>query len=202
MDIKECWYKKTVYQNMIDAANKRPLLETYQGQLLKDLIKLTEYRACLDIGCGTAQISEVIHNYKGLDLFDIVSNVSMQTYPKNQYLMTDIVSHEEPSIIEGFDLVIMSAFIDVMENPLEVLRPILKYCRNYVILHRQEFTDKPTYSIKNSSYGGWTWHSVINLQEFDEVIKEFEIIKEASCKYKNWNEGGESILMKRNGTHN
>jgi SAM-dependent methyltransferase len=193
----ECWHEN-IYQAMIDAANKRPLLSTYQGKLLKSMIDSVEYETCLDIGCGTGQVSQLIKGiYHGADLFNIIANVAEKSGFKQIYLGINVEKYDM-IFVNSYDLVIMSAFVDVMEKPLEKLESILKYCSKYVIIHRQEISqEKPTQSIKNPSYGGWTWHSIINRKDFDKAIKGFEILKLTTCKYENWEDGGTSVLLKR-----
>ena len=181
----ECWHEN-IYQAMIDAAEKRPLLSTYQGKLLKSMIDSIDYDRCLDIGCGTAQVHEICHDYIGIDLPDIIFSVPRKIYPDVCQLFLYPIE-DEAEYAKDYDLVIMSAYIDIMEKPLDMLEPILKRCNKYVIIHRQEISqNKPTQAIKNPSYGGWTWHSIINRKDFNKVIKGFEILELKSCKYENW----------------
>ncbi len=192
----ECW-RENIYQNMIEAAKKRPLLSTFQGKLLKSFIDNIEYKQCLDIGCGTCQIKELINGfYVGVDLPEIINNVSRKLH--EQFYRQRDVTKDRIDFVGQYDLVIMSAFIDVMEKPIETLEKILKHCNKYVIIHRQELTKGKTVITKEPSYGGWTYHSKINWAEFMKAIKGFEIIQQASCKYPNWFEGGHSFLLKRN----
>lgn len=192
----DCWHEER-YQAMLDAAKKRPLLDTYPGQLLKGLIDSIEYDGCLDIGCGTGQVSELIKGrYVGIDLPHIVENVSRKSGFDEVYSTYDV--EDRPVILANmYDLVIMSAFIDVMQHPIKVLGNILPHCKKYVIIHRQELSLYPTRITHEPSYGGFTHHSKINEKEFSEAITGFEVIERASCKYDNWENGGTSLLLKR-----
>jgi len=198
IDETTCWYQKSSYKNMIDSLFKYPLLETPPGQLLNQMIKSIDYDLCLDIGCGTGQIGQIAKNYTGLDLDHIIENVAKKAFPNFCYLKKDIIQNRNMIYMEKYDLIIMSAFIDIMERPVGILGDILMYCQKYVILHRQEISkEKPTQSFKNKSYGSWTWHSIINRNDFDTLIKDFEIIKEESCGYDNWEDSGHSFILKR-----
>ena len=182
---------------MLEALDKRPLLSTFQGNLLKEFIDEVHYETVLDIGCGTGQVSQLIEGtYHGCDLPDIVLNVSEKSGFEGMYMGMDMETFDG-SVAKNFDIVIMSAFIDVMDKPARMLSKILKHCNRYVIIHRQELTEGRTSVTQEASYGGYTNHSKINVAHFYDLIKDFKIIKEASCKYPNWEYGGHSFLLKK-----
>lgn len=192
----DCWHEQR-YQVMLDAVKKRPILDTYAGQVLKKLIDSVDYHRCLDIGCGTGQVVQLIDKrYAGIDLDHIIENVAEKAGFNGLYYSFD-VEKEDVTQATAYDLVIMSAFIDVMQNPIEVLARILPYCTKYVIIHRQELTLYPTVITEEPSYGGFTYHSKINEKEFSEAIGGFKVIESVSCKYDNWENGGISYVLKK-----
>lgn len=194
----DCWHEDR-YAIMLEAVKRRPLHSTFQGSLLNGFINSIDFATCLDIGCGTGQVSQFMSNYKeyhGCDLPGIITNVAEKSGFDGFYMGMDMESFNG-TICRQYDLVIMSAFIDVLKEPVAMLTKILGNCRGYVIIHRQEITGGDTEISEEPSYGGFTYHSKINSVSFKECIKDFDIIKEASCKYDNWENGGLSILLKR-----
>lgn len=136
--------------------------------------KLLPY--CLELGCGAAEFSRVFKDkfyYVGADLSHIIEKVSKVQNPSNRYIKFDIQDNDL-QFLSGFELVVMSAFIDVMEKPLEILEKVLEKSEKYVLIHRQEFCknkEVDTHVIINPLYGGLTYHSIINELDFLEVLK-------------------------------
>ncbi len=154
------------------------VLGTFHGQTLEKMVK--NYRGkTIDLGCGASEVSVMFNDYTGVDLPDF-----------NVY-ETDL------KFIEEYDIVLMNAFIDVMQFPLYVLAKVLKHCKKYVILHRQEFTHGPTGITQEPAYGGWTYHSHINNWDFKVLTRDFKIKRKEKLNFDNWEDGGYSILMKR-----
>ncbi len=198
MPEKICWQIEDSHVKMVEAFNRRKLLDTYAGNQLKKLIDSIEYKRCLDIGCGTGEVGTLCHDYTGFDYPETIKNVSLKCFPKQNYTNSLISDPTNLLLLESFDLVIMSAFIDVQKEPIKVLSKILKGCQKYVILHRQELIKTPTEIQVNPSYGAETYHSMININDFKNCIKEFEIIKKVTLKYPDWEDGGHSYLLKKN----
>ena len=154
----------------------------------------------LDIGTGTAAISEFCKDFDfyGCDLPKIVEGCSMRNYPQYFYKACDI---EEDNLawMRKFDVLLLNGVIDVMENGLYIIRRILTHANKYVIIHRQEITENgKTQSHLNGSYGGKTWHSIINRNDFNSLLSEmnFEIVKEIKLSFANWENGGSSFLLR------
>jgi len=197
IDNTSCWYDPKLMDDIVNHFTKYPLLEVPLGKILKELIgELPEYLNYIELGCGTGQNAKIIKDYTGIDMPEIINTVAMKCMPNERYIKMDV--YDDIGLIKHYDAILMSAFIDVMEYPLEVLKKVLNLAKNYVIIHRQEISkDKKTHCIKNHSHGGFTYHSIINRTDFEVAIKKFEIIKEIGCGIQAWEHGGTSFILKR-----
>lgn len=182
-DKTTCWYSKDyVYYHMINAIKKHvPLNEIGHGRVLIKLLNIvvSKERKVLDLGCGGALIHTITDGlYTGADMQHIIENVSKKCFDDLNYKIVDVIT-DDLNFLKNYDIIIMNALIDVMQYPLFMLDKILKKCNNYVILHRQEVIDGETVIIQNPSYGGLTYHTRINVHDFNTIIKNtgFEIIK-------------------------
>jgi len=195
-----CWHTDISILNMLSAYNKNPdLLNTEHGRRLQDLTEQLSCLKCIDIGCGSANANVLFKNYTGLDLPYIIDNLSKKTNPELNYIRCNAET-DYINFLIYYDVVLLNAFIDIMKYPLKMLDKILKYAKNYVIIHRQEITEHgDTKAILNQSYGGHTWHSIINRKDFDNLIKKhnFEILKEVNLGFDNWENSGSSFLLKK-----
>lgn len=155
------------------------ILETDHGKVLQKMAEPVRKLPVIDLGCGNKGASEIFKDYKGVDLpgFDV---------------------YESPlNFIRPYQVVLMNAFLDVMENPIGVLDRVLPYCSNYVLIHRQELTAGETSITQEDAYGGWTWHSKINYTDFMRSVISFRILDYQKLNFDNWENGGRSILMQR-----
>ena len=191
IDTTTCWYDNDKCpEQMIHGAIGRlwPILENSDHfPVLSELMNSTseDCVSLLDIGCGAAEMSRIYPNYfyTGADLKNIIENVAMKMHPDKSYINFDIYADSEKcDFISSFDIVVMNAFIDVLEFPVCGLESVLKHASKYVILHRQEVDGQETRVIKNPSYGGLTYHSIINRGDFEGLLAEysFEIVKETA----------------------
>ena len=189
-----CWYDSTkVPEQMLLGAKGVlwPVLEKSDHfPVLDSLIKETKDDAftLLDIGCGAAELSRLYPNfyYTGADLPNIIKEVSMKMHPQNSYIPFDIYE-DNPGFANDYDVIVMNAFIDVLQKPTLCLSKVLTEAPKYVILHRQAFSDKrETHLYKYPSYGNVdSYQSVINRDEFSKLLDEkgFEIVKELQLPY-------------------
>ncbi len=205
---KTCWHKdfccdkmNEFYDTHVKGKNIdqlpchiKVLLELFNTISEKDLL-------VIDVGCGTASSSEIVTSigfeYMGFDLPHIIENCAKRNYPNYQYIKGSIDSHYD--YLGYADILLLNAFIDVMEHPIISLDKILSVAENYVIIHRQEISEtKETHSVINESYGGVTFHSIINRNDFNNILDHynFEIVKELNCDFA-WENGGSSFLLKK-----
>lgn len=201
-----CWYEKACVDKMNEFYDKYHK----NNEVLKHLGYFTDLLAridddsenLIDVGCGTAQLSDFCkgYNYFGADLKHMILGCAMRNYPNHFYRACDITK-DDLKWLYGFHVVVLNAVIDIMPNPTEIMAEILTHCSKWVIIHRQEITNNGTTKItKNGSYSGFTYHSIINRKEFDELVQKngFRIIKQSTLSFGNWENGGHSFLLKRN----
>lgn len=155
------------------------LLDTHHGKVLQSMV-IRKNERCIDLGCGDQGAKVLFTDYTGVDL------------PKFDVYNTDL------DFINDYNIVLLNAFIDVMEFPLKVLDDVLFNSSKYVIIHRQEFTYGPTEITQEPAYGGLTWHSKINWWDFYKVIKgRFYVIDYRRLDFDNWEQGGVSLILKK-----
>lgn len=209
LDLETCWHKDYVvdemnrfYDQHIKNFDLRmhfkaftDLLDRCQKEGLHGNHKL------LDLGCGTAMLSEYCkeYDYIGADLPHVISGCAMRNYPQHLYRSCNIWE-DDLTWIKQYKVIVLNGVIDVMQYPMEVLRKILFAMKgfSYLIIHRQEITENGlTQVITNGSYGGYTYHSIINRQDFDALLKEHkcEIVHTTSPGFANWENGGHSFLI-------
>lgn len=209
-DKSTCWYQQDqiVAEMLKNYDVYLPLMDaTVHIKTLKKIIELLPPgQNILDVGCGTAQISLLFkqHNYVGADMDFIILRVASVKHPENCY---GIFNAEQPILDfrhkdgKKPDVILMNAFIDVMQYPLQTLEKVLQNNNvQKIILHRQEFTKTgETRVIKNPSYGGQTYHSIICIDDFYELIKKYnyQVMATHSCGFANWEDGGTSMLLQK-----
>ena len=205
IDETTCWYQKSGIDEMNKAHDKHlQEEESYHCKIFTQLIPFLDARgsSILEIGCGCGFLSTYMEDfvYTGADLPHIIEGCSKKNYPKNTYIHCDILK-DNMNWIKKYDIVMASAVIDVMQHPLEILDKLLKNTSKYFLLHRTEITENGlTETIKNPSYGGVTYHAILNRNDFNEILRrnKFEILKKLQLNY-GWENGGESVLIKKNG---
>jgi len=214
MDKNTCWYDtKTITDEMNRNypvyLNLMPETEHVAAitKQINFLSQIENYRklSVIDLGCGTAQISLLFpadyFKYEGADLSHILNYCAKKWHPEHEYFPFD-VELSNYHWLKAYDVILVNAFIDVMEHPIEVLKKVLSNAKKYVIVHRQEISaTKPTQVIKNDSYGGYTYHSIINENDWNTLLKEynFTCIQHKTCGFGNWENGGGSYLLEKNG---
>ena len=191
IDKTTCWYNKECCKNALEYAKTHPLEKTRHFQVLKSLLEIIirdnagKKLKLLDIGCGASSLqnTKIIKNnfyYTGLDIEVAIKNIAQQIHSNGNYIICDIVESTEKELefIKSYDVLVMNAFVDVMQYPIEILTKILSCGNKYVIIHRQRTTNDKTIVKKHPSYGGQTCCSLINTGDFANLIDKnnFKII--------------------------
>lgn len=197
-----CWYQ----QEVIDEMNRFVDLHVKNHDVTQHMKPLTELldlcpqdSNLIDLGTGTAMIAPLCNKFKfhGADLPHIIAGCAMRNQPQYFYRSCDLIEGDLVWVL-GFDVVVLNGVVDIMYNGLGILRRILTYCSRYVVIHRQEITESgQSRSIVNGSYGGKTYHSIINRNDFNNLLQEmgFEIVQENKLNFGNWENGGSSFLL-------
>ena len=187
VDETTCWYDDTtcpeemlkgargILWAKLERADHFPVLDTLIKKALEDSVTL------LDIGCGAAEVSRLFQCfYTGADLEVVINNVARVMHPQNRYVAFDIYK-DDCSFIEEHDLVLMNAFIDVMQYPLDCLRKVLNNSSKYVIMHRQLVSDT-TVVDTSPSYGGSTYRSIISRADLEGLLKQCGFVIDMELK--------------------
>ena len=193
IDKNTCWYNEECYEQMIAGATGKlwPVLEkSGHWPILKELLGAIPANKdnkmwLLDIGCGAGCLgqTEIVkerYHYIGADLMDVIHNVAQKVNPIGTYLHVDILNSDLKFIPQYGEVVVMNAFIDVMQHPVDTLIDIIDKCPNYVIIHRQFVYGGPTKVKQQSSYGGFTYISNISEVEFNNAIRHFKVLRKLS----------------------
>lgn len=197
-----CWYQQGVIDEMnrfVDLHIKNHDI-TQHMKPLTDLLDLCPQDSNLiDLGTGTAMIAPLCNRFRfhGADLPHIIAGCAMRNQPQYFYRSCDLIEGDLAWVLQ-FDVTVLNGVVDIMYNGLGILRRILTYCNRYVVIHRQEITESgQSRSIVNGSYGGKTYHSIINRSDFNSLLQEmgFEIIRENKLNFGNWENGGSSFLL-------
>lgn len=196
-----CWYQKECVESMNRAHDASINEDTHPHfKAFTDLLDQCEKGKLLDLGTGTARISQYCKGFEfyGADLPPIISGCAMRNYPQYFYKSVDLIE-DNLGWIRKFDVIVLNGVIDIMQNGLYILERVLTHANKYVIVHRQEITEskKTTFTV-NPSYNSNTFHSIINRNDFNQLLEKmgFEIVKENSPGFTNWENSGSSFLLK------
>lgn len=168
---------KILFDAMISRANKTPLEKTSHFLELSKLINYCEpINSIVDIGCGVAELGRIYNNkkYLGLDLPNIINNVSKLKNPDLNYVYFNANNEEIPAEIKNYDVIVMNSFLSELSDPINFLKKLFVYNNKYIIIHRQDFTDTDTFTKEYSSYANLkSTNSYISFKEFQHCIKGF-----------------------------
>ena len=141
------------------------------GKVLKKLVEPIKDLPVIDVGCGNGHAGVLFKNYTGADTELMISKIAKPTNPNYRYIIFNAESSNF-SFISGYEVVLINAFIDVINKPLLITKKILQKATKYIVLHRQEIIDgKTTITIEKSYGGADTYHSKINRQEFLDLLE-------------------------------
>jgi hypothetical protein len=120
------------------------LEESSHYPILQKLLEISGNKGLLvDIGCGAGDVSRIWGaDYLGIDLDWVIQRVSKQCNPDKSFLSLDLTTQLNFQDIPESNCVLMNAFLDVQENPIEILEKICKEANtNWIIVHRQRIQD-------------------------------------------------------------
>lgn len=214
IDKTTCWYdEKYCSSKMIAGAQGKlfPVLEKSDHfPTLKRMIDLFKQMSddpinrTFDLGCGAGEVGRVFGTslfYEGGDLFHIIEGVARVINPSLRFRSVDVYE-DDLFFLKDHSLVLMNAFIDVLEHPLFILEKVLQFSQKFVLLHRQSLSAQhETHLEKHSSYGSFSYQSIINWDDFGKLLKKrnFEIIHQMKIYENNPIKGADhwSIFLKK-----
>ena len=193
-NIDICWANKESYLKMLDGARGiifPRLLDSDHVGILNELINLANPQNLIDLGCCSAEASLLAKTYKytGADLAEVIENVSKIMHPELDYVAFDAYNSDF-QFLKDYDVILMNAFIDVLENGDVVFDKILKNSKK-VILHRQSIADKTYYEIKDS-YGAKTYKFLYDKNDFENTLKRNNFVITHMFQ---WNNSSYSFLL-------
>lgn len=153
---------------------------TEHYRYLKDLIDITHEKSICDLGCGSGELGRTLRDYKyiGFDLPHIVDQVAKFVNPDLTYHHFDAYNYDYTQL-KNHKLIICNSFISELTNPIEILEKIIENTSNYLIIHRQEFTNDKTRLSLYKTYGDIdTTRSHISKDDFAKLLTYHCIIKE------------------------
>lgn len=197
-----CWHQQYVVDEMnrfVDKHIKNHDITEHFRPFTELLAICEKGSMLLDIGTGTAMIADFCkdHKFHGADLPHIISGCAMRNQPGYFYRSCDVIE-DELAWIKKFDIIVLNGVIDIMANGLGILARVLTHANRYVLIHRQEITEHGVTTYKeNGSYGGKTFHSIINRNDFNQLVDQmgFDILAERKLNFGNWENGGCSFLL-------
>lgn len=207
--MQSCWHTRNAVDHILSAYKQHlsNLFVTPHIQALNKIIYQATARyghglKVLDVGCGTALVARLFseHSYTGADLPHMIDECATRLNPEYQYRYIDWENTPDYKFLQEYNLIVANAFIDVLELPIEQMARLLS-SKKPIILHRQEISNtQHTHCIQNPSYGSLTWHSIINREEFMELLRQFNygIIAQEQCGFDNWENQGHSMLLEPN----
>lgn len=196
-DKKTAWYNEDILPiEMIKGATGENgwsrLEHTEHFKVLNDFINGLNVIKMADIGCGAGELGRVFSNidYTGFDLPHIIDKVSkiVNTNLNYTYFNADNFKYET---LKEFNLIVCNSFISELNNPIEVLNKLIENTSEYLLIHRQFFSDETNFSEYNT-YGNLpTIRTHIGFDEFKKLLINHKIINQVN------NVWGDTILIKK-----
>lgn len=133
----------------------------------------------LDIGCGMGGYGEVLERwapdrfeYVGADYSPQILALARARWPGRQFVERDLFA---PGALDGFDVVLGSAVVDVQADFERALRSLCAADARWLLLHRQQITDDRSRAEVAPGYQGqWTYRSYLRRDDLDRIAAEYD----------------------------
>lgn len=182
MSNSTAWFNKNDLPSAMLNSGFKPLKESDHFKALSDSLSLVSGRKLLDLGCGIGEVATTFldYEYTGADLSHIIDKAAKVKNPDFNFISFN-ANEDAYDFIANYDVVLMNGFISEIPKWYRCLNNVLYNAKKYVILHRQEVTEKQSYLREYSTYAGLkTTNSVINYEELNKMFyfNEFRVIQE------------------------
>jgi trans-aconitate methyltransferase len=157
-NVSETWKYSNVFEKQL-AFNLKELDGSYPPHwiALVKLLKEHNPESMLDVGCGCGAIYELCKReipelkYHGLDYAERAISLAKKTWCESCFYVKDCLSltYED---ISDYELIHMSALLDVLPNGDEVLEHVLSLSPKSVLIARMKLTNKESYYDTYTAY--------------------------------------------------
>jgi len=172
--MKTAWFNNNILPALMLNPDFKPLQQSDHFAPLKKCFSDVQGKKLLDLGCGAAEVYQTFKNfeYTGADLPHIIEEVAKKKNPTGNFIHFN-AEKDDFSFLKYYDIILMNSFISEVPGWYRILLQVLYNSNGYIILHRQEVTDKPSYLEKYITYGGLeTVKSIIN---YDHLVGMFHM---------------------------
>ena len=129
----------------------------------------------LEIGAGAGAYGELLERwwpgrfvYTGADYADEVVTAARGLWPGRTVVRRDLF---DPGALDGFDVVLASAVVDVRPDPCAALAVLLDADAPWIVLHRQRVDRTRTYAVVAGGYRGQrTYSSHVSRADLDRLF--------------------------------
>jgi len=176
--MKEIQFYNDIYSRQSNASRKRRIL--FYKELARHILPTDEV---LDLGCGNGLLA--LHSqwrhYTGMDFSDVAIAQARKICPKGHFIPMEINEKTIFNIMNNrvhFDIVVMTEFLEHIENDIEVLKAIARQKRILISVPANE-------KEKNGLPIGYPTHKRIYNEEV--IKRRYNFIKfDNIYNFQNW----------------
>ena len=138
----------------------------------------------IDLGCGAGDVTRAWKGeYTGVDLDWVIEKV-------------DATVESTIRKLPSADVVLMNAFLDVLENPHDVFDMIMTLNINKIIVHRQRLTQDQAYYETRGSYGNSEVPS--SVMSLNRILTTLSKFPDAKFGILHWQSDVHSFIVIKN----
>jgi SAM-dependent methyltransferase len=138
---------------------------------------LPETARVLDIGAGIGAYGELLDRwwperftYVGADYSDEILEVARARWPARSFVQKDVF---DPGALDGFDIVLASALLDVLPEFELALEALLGSDAMWIVLHRQRVNERRSHVDPAPGYRGQqTYRSYVTLPQLEHAARK------------------------------
>ena len=170
----------SLWGHKLEQADHFPLLKSLLDEVGHDGL-------LIDLGCGAGDLSRVWSGqYLGADLDWILEEVAKKCNPAAEFMKFDVFNDDIKDLPPS-KAIIMNALLDVIEDPITILRKVCQADTDFVVVHRQKIVETKDDKVEiGLSYGNSKVPvSKITIREMQEIVDDLSRNKEVYIK--KWN---------------